>query len=126
MVDQTDAERIARELLSKIASQWTNTERNKCRLENGSYIFVLTLEPTNDLRLTSFDLNTPPSILHFNPLMEATEIVALCANESARSTKDEAMLDGIIRSNAETRIHKMLLTAPDIFSDALWQLGISL
>ena len=124
MLEYKEAERIGRELLSKIASEWKDTERNRCVLENGSYIFVLTLKPSHDLRLTSFDLDTPPSILHFNPLTEATEIVALCANEGAKATKDAVMLDVIIRSNAESRIHQMLVAAPDILSDALWQLGI--
>jgi hypothetical protein len=119
-----DYKSIARELIAEIASKWTDTPSNRCVLENGSYIFVLTLEPNNDLRLTSFDPNVPASILYFNPLIEATEIVALCANDAADATEDAEMLDSIIRSNAETRIGQMLLAAPDIFSDALFQLRV--
>lgn len=123
-LDHKEAERIARELLAKIASEWKDTERNRSVLENGSYIFVLTLEPSRDARLTGFDLDTPPSILHFNPLMEATEIVALTALDAQRATNDEERFDFFVRSHAERRIAQMVLAAPDIFSDAMWQLGI--
>lgn len=123
-LDHKEAERIARELLAKIASEWKDTERNRCVTENGSYIFVLTLEPSRDARLTSFDLDTPPSILHFNPLNEATEIVALTALDAQRATDDKEKFDFFIRYYAEGRIAQMVLAAPDIFSDAMWQLGI--
>lgn len=122
-LDYKDAERIARELIAKIASDWTDTPNNKLVLENDSYVFILTLQTSNDLRLTRFDPNSPPSILHFNPLVEATEIVAIVANEVA-SIKEPIILDSIIRSNAESRIRQMLHAAPDVFSDALWQLRI--
>src|SRR5262245_49689289 len=124
LLDYKDAEGIARELIAKIASDWKDTPRNRCVLENGSPVFVLTLQTSNDLRFTRVDPDSSPSILHFDPLVEAIEIVALTANEIEPSLKDSELLDSIIRLNAESRIRQMLLAAPDLFSDGLWQLRI--
>lgn len=123
-LDYKDAERIARELIAKIASDWKDTPRNRCVLENDSHVFILTLQTSNDLRFTRVDPKSPPSILHFNPLAEATEIVALTANELEPTLKDSDLLDDSIRSNSESRIRQMLRAAPGVFSDGLWQLRI--
>lgn len=123
-LDYKDAEGIARELIAKIASEWKESPKNRCLLENGCHVFILTLQASNDLRLTRVGPDSPPSILHFNPLAEATEIVAIVAHEVEPSSKDAELLDFIIRSNAESRIKQMLLDAPGVFSDALLQLRI--
>ncbi len=123
-IDRKDAENLARELIKEIASEWEDTPNNKCVLENGSYVFILTLQESDDLRFTRVDPNSPPSIVHFNPLAEAIEIVALVANEVEPSSKDSELFHSIIRSNVESRIRQMLLSAPDVFSDGLWQLRI--
>jgi hypothetical protein len=123
-LDYKDAEGTARELIAKIASEWKDTPNNRCVLENGSYVFILTLQASNDLRFTRVDPNSPPSILHFNPLAEAIEIVALVANEVEPTSKDSELFHSIIRFNVESRIKQMLFAAPGLFSDALWQLRI--
>jgi hypothetical protein len=123
-LDYKDAEGIARELIAKIASEWKDTPNNRVVLENDSYVFILTLQESNELRLTTVDPNSPPSIVHFNPLAEAIEIVALIADEVEPSSKDSELFHSIIRLNAESRIRQMLFAAPGLFSDALWQLRI--
>lgn len=110
-LDYKDAEGIARKLIAKIASEWQDTPRNRCVLENGAHVFILTLQTSNDLRLTTLDPDTPPSIVHFNPLPEAIEIVALIASEVEPSSKDSELFHSIIRSNVEDRVR------PDVQHD---------
>ena len=57
------------------------------------------------------------STFHFDPLAEATEIVARCDFEKAKNT--------FLRQNAKERIEQMLRSAGDIFSDAMWEARIT-
>jgi hypothetical protein len=123
-IDHKDAERIARELIAEIASGWKKTSNCRCKKEKGSYNFIFTLPPAIVIR-NARAVERPDAIstFHFNPLAEATEIVANCRLELA-SLGDPIMADHIVRENAKERIHQMLISAPVVFIDSTWQARI--
>jgi hypothetical protein len=44
-IERKDAERLARDLIKEIASEWDESLFTTCYEENGNYIFVFTLVP---------------------------------------------------------------------------------
>lgn len=49
-LDYKDAERIARDLIAEIASEWVDTPSAHCVQENDSYVFILNLQPSRVVR----------------------------------------------------------------------------
>jgi hypothetical protein len=126
MVDDKDAERIAKDLISEIASEWIDTPAICCLQENDSYIFEFVLQPSEVIRYARvIERPKAPSVFRFNPLAEATEIVSSVAFGLHSSIADNArMAEAIIHDNAKTQINHMLKSAPDVFTDAMWQARI--
>lgn len=44
-IDRKEAERLARDLIAQVASEWEMTPLTHCIEENGAHIFVFTLAP---------------------------------------------------------------------------------
>lgn len=122
--DPKDAESIAREIIAEIASTWTNTRHCRCKKEKGSYIFVYTLPPAIVVRnARAVERPNAISTFHFNPLAEATEMVANCRVRLA-SYSDPSVANHTIRDNAKERILQMLTSAIDVFIDSTWHARI--
>jgi hypothetical protein len=122
-IDRKDAERIAKDLIREIASEWADTLVSRCVEENGSYVFEFTLEPGEIIRYArTVERPIARSVFRFNPLAEATELVVDCADtlDQRAPTAPEV----VIRSNAKSRIHQMLVSAPKVFTDAMEQARI--
>jgi len=123
IIDGKGAERIAKDLIREIASEWVNTPITRCVEENGSYIFECTLEPGLVIRYArKVERPIAPSVFRFDPLAEATEIVIDCA--FTLEQRAPTMTELIIRINAKPRIRQMVVSAPDVFTDAMWQARI--
>lgn len=125
-LDREDAERIARELIAEIGSKWEDTSRIVCvKDQHDAYIFVFALPPAPLMR-NGVLIERPAafSTFHFDPLAEATEIVARCDFDLGLMA-DGTTKDTHLRQNAKERINEMLLSAADIFSDAMWEARIT-
>jgi hypothetical protein len=125
-IDGKEAERIAKDLIREIASEWKDTPSARCTEEDGFYVFEFTVQPSQIIRYArGVERPHSPSVFRFNPLAEATEIVIDCATQLTQqvSTSDSMTLVLII-SNARPRIYQMLRLAPTVFEDAMWQARI--
>ena len=121
-IDRTHAQSIARDLITKIASDWPPVATSRCTKRRNQYIFEFVLgRPlyTED----PIDLRPGDSLVRFNPLKEATEIV-LDHFERLKHIADVGMREEIVRLNAETRIQEMIGIAPLLFWDASWHAGL--
>jgi hypothetical protein len=127
-IDGKDAERIAKDLIREIASEWVNTPTARCIEENGTHIFEFTLQPGTVIRYArQVERPIATSIFRFDPLAEATEIVMSVAFTYLLHMNppiDMTMTDLILRNNAKPRINQMLISAPDVLRDAMWQARI--
>jgi hypothetical protein len=122
-IDDKDAERIARELIAEIASEWIDTPGARLLQQDGSYIFEFILAPTEIVRYTRI-VERPAAIstFHFNPLAEAAEIVFDIALKS--DLVDTPLSPANLRLDAKQQIHHMLLITPRLYMDAMWQARI--
>lgn len=122
-IDNKDAERLAKDLISEIAPDWGETPTVRVIKENDSYIFEYTLQPGKVVRSARVvERPNAPSVFRFNPLAEATEIVistAFTMNMALASNPKIAQI--AIRNIARSRIIQMLISASDVFTDAMWQ-----
>jgi hypothetical protein len=120
-IDRNDAERIASDLVAEIAAEWTDTPTARCIQETNSFIFEFTLAPAEIVEHAHV-VRRPAStsIFRFNPLAEATEIVLSCSRQLNQSVGESLIREDIIRDNAKPRIVQMLISAPDVFTDATW------
>jgi hypothetical protein len=125
-IDDKDAEQIARSLLCEIAFGWEDTPAIRCLKENDAYIFEYTLQPSAIYRYAHLVKRpTSPSVFRFNPLAEATEIVISAAETLNPDLANDARIAQIAIPNiARSRIMQMLISAPDVFTDAMWQARI--
>lgn len=123
-IEGKEAERIAKDLIGEIASEWVDTPAARCVEENGSHTFVYTLLPVRIVRDDRL-VERPAAIstFHFNPLAEATQIVMKCASLTEHVEYAD-MRDFLIRRDAKHLIRQMLIAAPQIFGDAPWQARI--
>lgn len=125
-IDDKDAERLAKELIGEIAPDWAETPTVRVIKENGSYIFEYTLQPSKVVRYARVvERPKSPSVFRFNPLAEATEIVISTASTLNPNLTNNARIAQIaIRNIARSRIIQMLISASDVFTDAMWQARI--
>jgi hypothetical protein len=126
-IDGKEAERIARDLIHEIASEWKDTPSTRCVEESDSFVFEFTVQPSQIIRYAhGVERPHSPSVFCFNPLAEATEIVNDCAEKLTQqvSTTDPTTLEHLIIANAGPRIYQMLRLAPTVFEDAMWQARI--
>lgn len=119
ILDGKDAERIAKDVIQEIASEWIDTPISRCIKENDSYIFEYTVAPTSIIRYAR-DVERPPalSVFRFDPLAEVTEIVINCANNLQQDEVSDVAL------NAKPRVLQMLISAPGVFAEAMGQARI--
>jgi hypothetical protein len=124
-IDGKEAERIAKDLIGEIASEWTDAPNARCVDEDGEHIFIYTLPP---VRIVRDDLlvERPAAIstFHFNPLAEATEIVISIDSKLGIGIDNLGMRDYLTRRDAKHQIRQMLIAAPQIFGDAPWHARI--
>ncbi len=125
-IDDKDAEQIAKDLISELAPDWEETPIVRIIKENDSYIFEFTLQPRAIYRYAHLVKRpTSPSIFRFNPLAEATEIVISTAFTLNPDLASDARIAQIaIRNIARRQIIQMLMSASDVFTDAMWQARI--
>jgi hypothetical protein len=122
--DYQDAQRIARELITEIASEWADTPNARCVKGPHRHVFEFTLKPSRYSRLTA-PLTHADSVVRFDPFAAATRIV-LAALEGLRALHAMGIMtekerDDTARHNAKLEILEMIKIAPDLFSDAIWQ-----
>lgn len=123
-IDEKDAERLARDLIGEIAAEWENKPDAYHVEKDGEHIFVFTLQPakiTRDGRTIERPAST--SVIHFNPLAEATEIVVSLASNLEESV-DKTIVDYVLPRDSKHLIRQMLVSAPGVFRDATWQARI--
>lgn len=125
-LEHGNARRIARDLISEIASAWTQTPTSRCEQKDGDYVFEFVIEPVRYMRFVRGPDDNDPlsgadSAVRFNPLLEATTIVLECLKKVKATTMDAAMRDYVVRRDGKAGIRQMLVLAPQVFTDAIWQ-----
>jgi len=122
--DRYNAQRVARELITEIASEWQDTPVSRCVKESHRHVFEFTLKPSLYSRFTA-PLTDANSLVRFDPFSAATRIVA-ATFEGLRKLHVMGIMtdkerDYTARHNAKLEILEMIKIAPDLFSDAVWQ-----
>jgi len=123
-IERNDAERLARDLIKEIASEWETNLFTTCYEENGEYIFLFTLVPGDLEQAVGNVVKRPraPSGLQFNPLAEVTEIVIGCFRDlEDKSITDEEFRRVLAFDNAMRWTLRMLDITIPVFQDAMWQ-----
>jgi len=73
--DPTTAKRIASELIYEIASEWSVVSTSRCIQEGDQFIFQFVLGRPLYTSLDEPEQRSSDSLVRFNPLSQATQIV---------------------------------------------------
>lgn len=124
-IGSAEAQRIARDLIAEIRSEWVKTPHVRWVQQDGYHLLEVEIENVPYARFVKGPLDEgrdANSFVRFNPLSQAVDLVI----ESDRRTQsiDSSLKDSLLRSNAKARIVRMLKSVLPVFSDAIWQARI--
>jgi hypothetical protein len=113
MLSKREREHLAKKIIAEIAKTWDDTPDAFKLEQDGAFIFTFILR--NSHGATS---------INYNPQEEAVEIIAECDDMLAKKLIRSERIRAIsLHSSVESRIRRLLSTAPDHFRESLWQLS---